>query len=408
MDNLTHALVGFVVAELATLARARRGENVEKWARPAYFTSALANNLPDLDFVYAGITQGKLGYLLHHRGHTHTLALAIPLALLALGLGLLWLRRTCPQATRSDRVWLAAVALAGPVLHVAMDGSNSYGVHPFWPVYDGWVYGDTVFIIEPLFWATTLPLLVLHVRWKVGRVVLVSWWLATLILPWLSGFVPPLAAAWATAITLAMALATWRFERSMRAVLALSSSLGVLVVLAVCSRLASAKSAKLLARQFPDARTHDLVMSPLPANPLCWGLLAIQTEREMVVARRSLVSLAPAWIAADRCFADRPSTTAKLVPVPAPSSPDIDHRGQFQAPRAELVALARDHCVFAGLLRFARAPYWMRDGERLIAGDLRYDRGSELGFAELELERVPARCPRFVPSWIPPRRDLFE
>lgn len=408
MDNLTHALVGFVVAELATVWRARRGDNVERWARPAYFTSALANNLPDLDFVYAGITEGKLGYLLHHRGHTHTLALAIPLALLALGLGLLWLRRACPDASRRDRLWLAALALAGPVLHVAMDGSNSYGVHPFWPVYDGWIYGDTVFIIEPLFWATSLPLLVLAVRWKPGRVVLVIWWLVTLTLPWLSGFVPPLAAGWATVVALAMALATWRIDARMRALLALSSSLCVLVVLALCSRLASTKSAGLLARQFPHARTHDLVLSPLPANPVCWGLLAIQTEGEMLVARRSLVSLAPAWIAADRCFSDRTSTTAKLTPVPAASGPDIHHRGQFQAPLAELVALARDHCVFAGLLRFARAPYWMHEGDRLIAGDLRYDRGSDLGFAELELDRVPARCPRFVPSWIPPRRELFE
>jgi ribosomal protein L28 len=41
--------------------------------------SILANNAPDLDIVYIGITGGKLGYLLHHRGHTHTLVATLVL-----------------------------------------------------------------------------------------------------------------------------------------------------------------------------------------------------------------------------------------------------------------------------------------------------------------------------------------
>ncbi len=45
-----------------------------------------------------------------------------------------------------------------PLLHIAMDFTNNYGVHPFWPVDNRWFYGDSVFIIEPLFWAACAPL----------------------------------------------------------------------------------------------------------------------------------------------------------------------------------------------------------------------------------------------------------
>jgi inner membrane protein len=245
------------------------------------------------------------------------------------------------------------------------------------------------------------------VRWRIGRAFLALWLVATVVLPWMSGFVPPLAAAWVVAIAVAMSIATWRIGAGARAVLAASSALCVLVTLAAASMLAANKSARILAAHFPDAATHDLVLSPLPANPLCWGLLAIQTEREAFVERRALVSLAPGVIAADRCSRDRPGTTAPLAAVPAASTAEIDYRGQFSAPLAELSGLARDNCVVAGLLRFARAPFWLRRGERLVAGDLRYDRDPALDFAELETARSPERCPRHVPSWIPPRQDVL-
>ena len=84
-------LAGLAVAHAALYLRAGRTSSVS--SRPlqlaTLLTSALANNAPDLDFLYSGITPGKLGYLLHHRGHTHTLLATVPLALLALGCGVL-------------------------------------------------------------------------------------------------------------------------------------------------------------------------------------------------------------------------------------------------------------------------------------------------------------------------------
>src|SRR5690606_11812657 len=82
LDNLTHSLAGLIMGDAAVAWRERAGPALTPRQRGAVVTTAvLANNLPDFDFVYVGITSGQLGYLLHHRGHTHTLPAVVPLAL---------------------------------------------------------------------------------------------------------------------------------------------------------------------------------------------------------------------------------------------------------------------------------------------------------------------------------------
>src|SRR5689334_17157741 len=134
MDNVTHSLAGVLVAELVCLRR-EQGPDAATFRTAALWTSVLANNLPDMDFVYRRITPGKLGYLLHHRGHTHTVVGAVALAALTLGLVAAVARvRGVRFDPRSFR-WLTALAMAGTLLHVVMDYQNNYGVHPFWPVH---------------------------------------------------------------------------------------------------------------------------------------------------------------------------------------------------------------------------------------------------------------------------------
>ena len=55
----------------------------------------------------------------------------------------------------------------GRELHLAMDFANNYGVHPFWPLSGRWFYGDTIFIIEPLWLVLLIPVLAhrLERRW---------------------------------------------------------------------------------------------------------------------------------------------------------------------------------------------------------------------------------------------------
>ena len=76
---------------------------------------------------YARITPGKLGYLLHHRGHTHTLGIGLVLGAVtfllvnAVSRRFGWRRRAVRAgASCSCRL------LAGPWVHVGMI-FNSYG-----------------------------------------------------------------------------------------------------------------------------------------------------------------------------------------------------------------------------------------------------------------------------------------
>ena len=91
MDNLTHCLIGLALGELVDRALPahldpQRGRTRR---RVLLATGALASNFPDLDLVLTPLLAPPLGYLLHHRGHTHTLLFALPQ--IALLLGLMWL-----------------------------------------------------------------------------------------------------------------------------------------------------------------------------------------------------------------------------------------------------------------------------------------------------------------------------
>jgi len=151
MDNLTHALAGLLVAESTlALAERRTGQPAGRTFRRATLVAAVAAaELPDIDLAYSGpvLGMGKLGYLLHHRGHTHTLLFALAGAFLIWGLALLFAKSL--RGTRESRYLLGASLVGTTVAHLALDWTNNYGVHPFWPVDNGWYYGDAIFIIEP-------------------------------------------------------------------------------------------------------------------------------------------------------------------------------------------------------------------------------------------------------------------
>ena len=68
LDNLTHSLAG----RRPRGGRAARPTSTRTARRLFLATGVIASNLPDLDLVYTGIAPAPLGYLLHHRGHTHT------------------------------------------------------------------------------------------------------------------------------------------------------------------------------------------------------------------------------------------------------------------------------------------------------------------------------------------------
>ena len=140
MDNLTHSLLG------AALAKTRLGALTPR-AAPIL---VLAANLPDADLV--SLVGGKDAYLIGHRGLTHSVLgvlLSIPLWA-AISQGWDRWRGTAGNTLR----WRGALLLAavGIVSHPALDFLNIYGWRPWLPFDDRWVYGDTVFIVDPWMW----------------------------------------------------------------------------------------------------------------------------------------------------------------------------------------------------------------------------------------------------------------
>jgi inner membrane protein len=66
------------------------------------------------------------------------------------------------------------------------------------------------------------------------------------------------------------------------------------------------------------------------------------------------------------------------------------------------------NCEASELMQFARAPFATEWKDRMVLGDLRFDRQPELGFAEIELSSPPPRQCRFHVPWIPPRLSLLR
>jgi inner membrane protein len=396
VDNVTHTLAGLLVAEAVVQHRRKRGGTTPAFATAACWVSALANNLPDLDFIYAGITTGKLGYLLHHRGHTHTLAFVPIAALLVFGATVAIDRHRSASLSRADLGWLGGLAVLGPVLHLLLDLTNNYGVHPLWPLDDRWFYGDGIFIIEPYLIVCGIAGLVFGLRRSWGRIVLGVIGAAVLTAVWGLGIVPHLAAATLTVFSAVLLVASRRLAPARRVALALGAWALVTATFFACG----AAGRSTLARAMPGVAPRDVVMTPVPATPWCWSSLSIEADGDRYRVTRAMVAPFAGLLSADRCPAlARGESTAPVTPVGRVSTPTVHFRDAFEGRRTRMRAVATG-CRERALLRFARAPFWTAE----VIGDLRYDREPGLGFAEIERA---GPCPEHVPPWQPPRADVL-
>ena len=84
------AFVGLGIGELVQRSLPAEPDEARQRTRHRLLLTACAaaSNFPDLDLFLTKLLPAPLGYLLHHRGHTHTLLYALPQALLLLAL--LW------------------------------------------------------------------------------------------------------------------------------------------------------------------------------------------------------------------------------------------------------------------------------------------------------------------------------
>ena len=409
MDNVTHTLIGALLGE--TVARTTqsdpRGLPDQVRRNLLVATAAIGSNLPDSDLLYSFVG-GKVNYLLQHRGHSHTVIAALLLGAVAFVIARWQLRRHGHSPSSLDLRWLAGVFLITPLLHIGMDFTNNYGVHPFWPLSNRWFYGDSVFIAEPLLWAACAPLAVTF-RTGVARFIVAAVLTIGMGLALFSGLVPLLPAVVLIVVIGAMLLLGWRARPQVAVVGGVALWLAVTAMFVVSSQVAARRMETIAATLFPDEGSVDRVLTPMPANPLCWEVMLVQTRERSVIDRRVMLALAPSLIPADGCLSrslDIPSS-APLQRVSESATAELHWYGEIATSLDQLKARVAADCEAAAAMRFIRVPWLATVGPDLVLGDLRYDREKALGFAEVALQDPPV-CPRLVPDWRPPRMDLLQ
>lgn len=406
MDNLTHSLTGLAVGEIiARSLPAETDEGHQRTRRKLLLVSCwAASNFPDLDLVLTPLLPAPLGYLLHHRGHTHTLLYALPQALLLAAL--LWLlwpgARRVLAASKHARRGLALAIGAGFLLHMLMDFMNSYGIHPFYPFDPRWFYGDAVFIVEPVFWiALGVPLALMATR-RVSRLTLIAMLVGAPLAFTVSGHLHPASTAALLLLASVVGVAQRRARSTGRQ--GLLAAFGACLVFIAVQGFASAGGKHLIADELrardPATRVVDVAMSSFPSNPLCWSFVSVEHNGTDFRLRRGVASVAPGVMAAAACpaaFAERQAQQALSTAVAVV--------WEKTTPLAELRRRKKDSCHMDAWLRFARAPALNEDN----ATDVRYGVEPDSNFSTIRYANFAnAPCPPGVPRWAYPRADLLQ
>ena len=379
MENIAHSLIGATFAELALPASASTS------SRRLFFTAGIiAANLPDADLVYTNITVAPIGYLLHHRGHTHTVA---GLVVQAAIIGLISLLPAVRRRIGALRLRFALLIGASLMSHIALDSWNSYGVHPFWPIDNRWFYGDAIYIAEPWLWLFLGVAAMMNARSARARgLVAALLSVATIALAWFGVIgVSSLVALIIVATCAVLLLA--RLAPRARSISALLATSAFVVAMFGARSVIEQRALTSLART-PSAQVLDVVLNPQPANPLCWTALAIvkdERAREYVMTRGS-VPLGGVV----RCGGAERGRAVWAAPV--------------RQSLTVLRGLVRDDCRARAWMQFGRAPV-IGEGE---IEDLRFGGPTRGNFSAMVLVPHGGPCPGHLTQWGLPRADLLE
>src|SRR5262245_12726690 len=253
MENVCHTLAGF--------AMARSGRDPRALVTTAFVVGA---NLPDIDLAWSSF-RSVLVYYHDHRGFTHSIAGFLVLTLLwwltLLALDRFWLSRGAMAGARP--LSLLRGAALGIGSHLLMDAANSYGVRPFLPWSDRWVYGDLWVVVDPWLWLILGG--AVYVSGDGGRRRTRIWLVgaaAAAIVVLSSPVVPPACRAiWALGgvVTLAVCRAATRRRAPARdaAILGVGLALAYAVLCAVAHRAAMERVTAMAAAASRDPSTRD-------------------------------------------------------------------------------------------------------------------------------------------------------
>lgn len=170
MDSITHIALGACVGE----AFFERG-----FGKKAIIWGALAQSIPDIDFI-AGLWTSPAGGLLAHRGFTHS----ILFALLIIPAFALTANKVHRPHNIAFRTWLLFFA-AEVFMHLFIDAFNNYGIGWFEPFSHARYSFNTTYVADPFFslWPgiASFMLIILN-RYSIKRR---FWWRFGLVLPFL-------------------------------------------------------------------------------------------------------------------------------------------------------------------------------------------------------------------------------
>lgn len=408
MDNLTHSLTGLAAGELIhrCLPAEPDSEAMRLRRRLMLFSCWFASNFPDLDLVLTPLLPEPLGYLLHHRGHTHTFFYALPQALLVFAS--VWLlvpaARALFRQSKAARIGMALSVLVGLVLHMAMDYLNSYGIHPFHPFDSRWFYGDMVFILEPVFWVIFGVPLIMMIPKRWFRWLLLAALPAVLLYFTVKGYL--LWSSFAALLFAGVILAALQKPANTQGVRVLLAAFGLgfafIVAQAAASRDARETLAGILETRHARGVMLDAALTPFPSNPLCWTFVSVESNESAGTyqLRKGLLSLAPQLLPVAGC---PPSLLA--APVGMQASREAVFLEQYEGSLHTLRTFKEENCRVRAWLRFARAPKLENDA----ASDMRFSFRSRDNFTSMDFsvsgEDV---CGSYVPPWDFPRQDLLS
>jgi inner membrane protein len=287
-------------------------------------------------------------------------------------------------------------------------------VHPFWPIDNHWRYGDRIFIVEPLYWVAAAPLW-WGLRRAASRLLFALAVVGVVVLGLATGMMSGLSCFALAVGFLLLAAGGSRLSARSAARLSAVLALAVTCVFVLAGHEAAERAQGLAQADFPGDRLLDHVLTPQPANPLCWDLLLLEMSGDRYVARHAVLSLGPGSLPASGCTLAEPMPhTAPRATVAARDSSAVQWLGETVLPAPLLIAVAAANCEAAAFMLFARAPFIASPESGTVLGDLRFDRGRERGSFEVPL---PARqasasadesrtCRRAAP-WVAPRADLI-
>ena len=142
MDNVCHSLLGAALGKAGLARRTPLGMT----------TLVVANNLPDIDVAVFATDTLAMSF---RRGWTHGVlaqaTLPIALTVIIVVCDRLFRRHAVDQVKAGQLLLLSYI---GVLLHVFLDFLNSYGVRLLMPFSERWFYGDALYIVDPIMYAT--------------------------------------------------------------------------------------------------------------------------------------------------------------------------------------------------------------------------------------------------------------